>query len=655
VFKQRLKVIVWLSHIFHEMSYLNPLRLHFSGRFQANPSTVNNDPLHFDNATFKSSYQERQSGNTPETLNGWFNPSGDASWRLIGCRVTAAWLADGTAAGKDDPISTYRVADSDDKVSAKLADLDPEQQLVSEIWGMEVRMTDSEGKTLLRGKYQPAAFMDIWDRAGNTGGDIGGGAMFQSVLSELEWGDIGRSEFLQALQTAAKDGLLSIKFNVDGVNLTFNSPEFMRGRIVGTIGPATADEPRHFVLGRQFMTTGLPSGNFFAPAGKINFCVATVNDTIGKIFLDLGNALPTAEPGGAPMAIGTLSLVCEAQGQAGPSVIQLGEINYSEDGWYERTASVIELPSHRRLTVDELDIISQNPLALQLAGPDGQPQTAINESPGGLFVRADRYVFRLSPGETAHVRLYATQFGTRYGGARILAVQDPTQLQPQAASPLGQAPPVGTPIEAIDFPARVVADPQGVTTLPIRATDPGNPRGYIDGQVYGIRPVLEETVFIPRTNYPFNQWNFISILVWNAFHPDEPPTWYGSMEPIFQQNANLYPVMKQFLDLADYDAICANRRLLLLAFGLDVSNPNSMPVTRDLSPTKRYAILRWLNQPGPDGNPLKGKGPPAALRPQPVVAPVPSVAKPVTIELALAASGKASAARRRLGFRRSRV
>jgi hypothetical protein len=491
--------------------------------------------------------------------------------------------------------------------------------------------------------------MDIWDRSGNKGGDSGAGAMYQSVLSGLEWGDIDQSEFLRALQSATNDGLLSIKFNVDGINLAFNSPEFMRGRIAGTIGPATAGEPHHFVLGRQFMTVGLPGANFFAPAGRINFCVATVDDALGKVFLDLGNALPMAEPGGAPLAIGTLSLICEAQPQAGWSVLKLGDIAYSDAGWYERTAAVVELPSGRRLTPDELNFISQNPLALQVSGPNGQPQTAISESPGGLFVRADQFVFRLSPGETAHVRLYATRFGAKYGGARILAVQDPTQLQP--VSPLGQAPPAGTPIEAIDFPARLVADPQGTASLPIRAMDPGNPRGYIDGQVYGVRPVLEETVFIPGTTYPFNQWNFISILVWDAFHPDEPPTWYGSMEPIFQQYANLYPGMKQLLDLADYDAICANRRLLLLAFGLDVGEPNSMPVTRDLSPAKRHAILRWLNETGLDGKPIKGEKPSAVLRARRMMAaPAPAVAEPATIELALAASGKASAAKRRLGF-----
>ena len=35
------------------MSYLGALRLHFAGQFQAAVSTVNNDPTHFDNATFQ--------------------------------------------------------------------------------------------------------------------------------------------------------------------------------------------------------------------------------------------------------------------------------------------------------------------------------------------------------------------------------------------------------------------------------------------------------------------------------------------------------------------------------------------------------------------------------------------------------------------------
>src|SRR6516162_8147880 len=57
------------------MSYLDPLRLHFFGKFQAAPSTVNNDPLHFDNAKFKPSYQQLWNATA---ANGWWNPLGDA-------------------------------------------------------------------------------------------------------------------------------------------------------------------------------------------------------------------------------------------------------------------------------------------------------------------------------------------------------------------------------------------------------------------------------------------------------------------------------------------------------------------------------------------------------------------------------------------------
>ena len=69
------------------MSYLSPLRLHFAGRFQANVSTVNNDPGHFDNDAFRAAYQAMETATTP---NGWFNPQGDAAFRL-GEIATGSW------------------------------------------------------------------------------------------------------------------------------------------------------------------------------------------------------------------------------------------------------------------------------------------------------------------------------------------------------------------------------------------------------------------------------------------------------------------------------------------------------------------------------------------------------------------------------------
>ena len=55
------------------MSALHLPRLVFSGDFQADVSTVNNDVRHYDTATFEPRFQQPASG---ATRNGWWNPSG---------------------------------------------------------------------------------------------------------------------------------------------------------------------------------------------------------------------------------------------------------------------------------------------------------------------------------------------------------------------------------------------------------------------------------------------------------------------------------------------------------------------------------------------------------------------------------------------------
>ena len=632
------------------MSYLGPLRLHFAGKFQAAVSTVNNDTLHYNNATFQPEYWERGAGAT----NGWWNPRGNGDWRLIDCQVTAAWLQTGDAAAADDPILRCVIADSDRRVAAKLVDLDPDQQLVSEVWGLEVRICNPNGQTLLRGQFEPAPFMDIWGRATSNGGDMGASSYYQSVLSGLEWGDLGQSAFLQQLRTAAVDGVLSIKFNVDGYNLDFRSPDFTLGRIVGTIGPATRDDPRHLVRGRQLMATNSNPGGFFTPAGQINFCPALVNEDTRKVYLDLGNALPTTTPGGPMANLGTLSLVCQvfpSDPNGSIENLKLGDVSpetYATATWYSTTAGIIAFPAERTLTDDEREAISANPLAILLPGANGQSPVAISEPSSGEFVSADQVVWRLEPGEHAEVALYATRFGQPYPNARVIAIFDNSQIG-------GTGPAVGVPVDGLEFPARVTTDRDGRATLQITARDPGNPRPYVDGQVYGVRPMLEDTLQF-GDGYPFNPADFISLLIWSRWSSDEPPTWYGSIQPIFQQYSNLYPVMQRFLDMSNYESVCAQRELLRLAFGLDIRDPNAMPVTRDLSPSKRRAILRWLSE-GADGKPLGPDEKPLLGVPPAVPAPSPSVLT-AAFEAPPSATGpeggKAMALRRRLVTRRIR-
>ena len=281
------------------MSYLDGTRLHFSGAFQAAVSTVNNDPTHYDTKDFDPSWWEYSSGQDP---NGWWNPPGDGAWRLIGCEITAAFVGDDQPADPSDPIFTCSVADSDGAPPAKLVDLDTEQQMVSTIFGLEVRIAGADGATRVGGTFEPAPFTNIWQRCPG-GGDAVASAVYQSVLTGVRWTDTAGSAFLEALQAASPDGLLSICFTVDGYRDDHTTAGFTTGRIVGTIGPAAAAEPHELVLGRQFVTTNASNG-FFLPAGKLNFCTAVVDGDAGKVRIDLGNALPTTSSGGPLVDLG---------------------------------------------------------------------------------------------------------------------------------------------------------------------------------------------------------------------------------------------------------------------------------------------------------------------------------------------------------------
>ena len=154
--------------------------------------------------------------------------------------MTSAFGPSGAPASADDSVRRLVVADSDRQAPAKLVDLDPQQQGASTIWGLEVRLADSDGRTRLVGRFAPASFTGLWVRAAAPApGFFGFGAEYQSVLTDLEWDSVGDSEMLSALKAAADaSGRLSIKFNVDGYVNSSRSPEFTRGRLVGTLGPA---------------------------------------------------------------------------------------------------------------------------------------------------------------------------------------------------------------------------------------------------------------------------------------------------------------------------------------------------------------------------------------------------------------------------------
>lgn len=576
------------------MSYLGYPRLHFSGKFQAAPSTVNNDPVHFDSDIFTPNDQLPQN---KEASNGWWNPEGHAYWRLREASVTSVVYKDGTVATKatDDPIIGQPIADGDESVPGKIVDLDPEQQMVSEIWGWSIKVgspktvEDVKAQVLagFKASFHMTPFNDIWQRAqsSGSGGDMAFGAAYHSILQNVEMiGDVIDSKFLEELKDDKGNfpSELSMKFNVDGYEMDSTSPDFTWGRINGTIGPYDENEPKHFVKGRHL---GNPQA---VDKITLNYAPAYIDENLSTITLDMGNSTPTKTPGGSSVDLGTLTLgVME-----GKTFHEIGAIPYDKKGFIATSAGVTSFKLSKKL----LNLASNNPLAIQQS-PKGKksasPSVMLNESDDGVFVRADMFVFRMEANSEADVILYTTKFGKYEADVEVNLRFDESSMQTyNKDAPFQQGPEVGKPKEALGFPKSVKSDKNGKITFKLTSKDPGNPRKYIDGQIYGVQYLVKGQ----PSEQTSNSNNTLSLLIFDGYSIDSSATWVRDVQPILVQYANLYPVMKKILDLNSYHSVVSRKKAMSLVFSQDVSSANYMPVTRDLSAAKRDMLLGWLDQ-----------------------------------------------------------
>lgn len=568
------------------MSYIQVPRLHFAGQFQADPSTVNNDPEHFDTGRFQSNYDLPGQG----ASNGWWNPGGTAAWRFVGCTVQQVVYSDGSICDDPvvDPVVGAPITGSQGRTEGKLVDLDPEQQMVSEIWGFQVNIGGSGSGFTIVGDFEVAAFGDIWVRFPQGQPDSFFGAFYQSVLQNLDWRNQSNSRFLKELEKATlgeeRAKRLSIKFNVDGYNDDRTSPSFTLGRVVGSIGFYASDEPKHFLAARALQP--VPGSQ-----PQLNTAYALIDSD--SLFVDVGNSFPTQSVGG-PIQTNLGRLYVAAMSPTGPTL--LGEIEYQAPNWYTQTSGITML----RLTADRLQLAKTSPLVIGQSSIT-QPPLALapppllSEAGNGTFLRADQFVFRLNPGDKATAKLYATAFGQPMADQQIALGYDSSAMQGQVQQGPLPGPPVGIPESALTFPKTVTTGSDGTVELDLTAADPGSPRGYIDGQVYGVTYQLGTNP--PPIGSVQNGSQFLSILVFSGYDVPSEPNWLEHVRPIFQQYADLYPVMRPIVNLADFGSVVSRRAILKNVFEVPVTDPNYMPVTRDLSEAKRTMIRTWLANP----------------------------------------------------------
>ena len=217
------------------------------------------------------------------------------------------------------------------------------------------------------------------------------------------------------------------------------------------------------------------------------------------------------------------------------------------------------------------------------------------------------WAFRKDAGENTTVKIFATKFGKPLSDHHTplkLEVCDVNCNRYIEDGPLIGQPPLPKFQNVQNF------DQHGIATFNIPTKDPENNRSFIDGQLYLFRYLFNHQTLPACLDMcvqdPYKLLDsLIVIRVFDSYTVDGDPTWLDHVHPIFQQYANLYPVMTEyFVDLGNYYEVINYRHRIQVCLELPESHPNYMPVTRDLSKAKREVILKWLNQTHPlVGNP----------------------------------------------------
>jgi len=663
------------------MSYLAGPRITFSGLFQADVSTINNEVRYYSNKDFQPDFQKRQpSGADPE--GGWWNPDGSGAFRLINCTVRGALWADGTWVTdktQDSAVGLF-VGNALGRTAGKMVDLDPQMQMVSAIWGMGVRLTNGTGPGYVSGDFWPASFRDLMYRQPKTAPNNQPlGAAYTSILQNLVWNPappvVSRvlDQMRDLVQRYGPEAALSIRFSLYKYGRNYSDETaaqgYTFGNVIGAIGVALPSEPKSFVLGRRFAPTKAPPPG--PPPQALSYFDAMVDLTSSSVSLDLGSAIPLDDNANVKTDLGALSLavltVADTVSNGQPTFlpvgatltasqfVKIGDIPYTEPGWLETTAGIVRLP----LPAAALALIKDHPLALIKTVTQELRQTYTiqsRETVMGYLVRADEFVQRLNPQsqypdpqptDSTTVAIYAAQWGVPF---------DSTGLVVQQA---GADPDEGTGGQDMDIPVPIMGWPldvvtqttatfsQGKAAMTVTASDPDGARlvyytppelkqgeqpqkqapltaPYMDGQIYTLAYTLQETAGWTSPTGQQHMLDNIYFHVRDGYAVNLNPSW-ADVAPILTQYGNLYPVMsKRLVDLSNEASVTANAATIELAFSLDMDDPNFMPVTRDLSPAKQQTLLAYLRK-------VQGKAVAAAPVVTRVVAVAPRVGAPLPV------------------------
>lgn len=664
------------------MSYLDYPRIHFSGQFTADPSTINNTPNNYNPVIYPE----------PTDLDKvelYWCPFGTSSFTFNECVITRVDYSPTSSASTyaEDPIigqsfSAVNTTGSDMLPGGVIVDLDPAQQNVSEIWGLRVQIGGRT--TLIDGEFAPISFNAIWQQGQGPctpRSSASGSAFYQSQLLNLKVENSINSKFLEMMEGKSS---LSINFAVNAHNNSpdtylFNDSTMLQmslngvsvenmkkleplkkmamnrdengdptssspggllptskfteyilkslladqynacqetifkyatvpysgstncpinhGRVYGTVGTAEETEATYFVVSRMMnpynrdatATSGaINSPCFFTP-------FKTLND--GKtVVVNLGNSLPTNTPdiGFYKEKLGKISLVSFKIDATSPDVslnnaTTLVEIDYMNPDFMNNNAGFTVYQSDTDLSTTPLGIISD---------VDGQKQILLAEDKCGYYLRADQFVYRLNaieatkPQETGTVNIHALKFGVPTNEDVCMTMKSSYAAKTYTLKTLGESGTIG--VENLSIPQdalQITKEPQtgdsakGVSTFTLTCTDPNNPRGYVNGQIYFLdygftNYTAEKDGFVQDAN------DIVSVQVYDEKAAADPVT-------TLQKFGRLYKIMGF---LTNEEKIEERRNAIKSLLSKPITAGDHMPVTRDISKAELDEVIAYVDR-----------------------------------------------------------
>ena len=261
------------------MSYLSFPRMHFAGTFYTDPGSLNNATGNFNKA------RDDQTLDYHSMM--YKKPKGVAQYWFEACQVVSVVGEDGRqvvepdidclVGARVDTVNYWDAqtdADGNNYIIGKIADLDPDMQMRSEIYGWRVFVSIPSGGGL--NGYLPVPQVRdlsfVRTNAGIDGLQVAVGTWHQKLHVESWKPPETPSPVFAALRAQAPD-YLDVKLTVDMYQIQQQyentiGNRFNYGRVMATIGPSSKEEPQQIVPGRRLYAIG--SFDFLKPGAKLS-------------------------------------------------------------------------------------------------------------------------------------------------------------------------------------------------------------------------------------------------------------------------------------------------------------------------------------------------------------------------------------------------